>query len=264
MRTPRRFWQDMTTEEFAGLDKERVIALLPVGAIEQHGPHLPVSTDACINEGIVARALAQVPDELPVTVLPMLAVGKSNEHLAFPGTLTLSAETLIRVWTEVGECVARAGIRKLVLFNSHGGQPQVMDIVARDLRVRHGMLVVAYSWYASGVPAGLFDEAEVRHGIHAGAIETSMMLHLRPDLVHLDRAADFVPLMRELEPGFRHLSPTGAGRLAWMAQDLHPSGACGDARDADPERGRALVEHAAQALVALLHEVDRYALERLR
>jgi len=264
MSMPRRFWQDMSTQEFAELDAARVIAVLPVGAIEQHGPHLPVATDACINQGVLARALEQMPDDLPVTILPMLPVGKSNEHLAFPGTLTLSAETLIRAWTEVGECVARAGIRKLVLFNSHGGQPQIMDIVARDLRVRHAMLVVAWSWYAAGLPAGLFDEAEVRHGIHAGAVETSMMLHLRPDLVRMDLAADFPPLMRELAADYRHLSPTGAGRLAWMAQDLHPSGACGDASAADADRGRALIEHAAQTLVALLREIDRYPLDRLR
>jgi creatinine amidohydrolase len=263
-RTPRRYWQDMTTGEFAALDGAHAIALLPVGAIEQHGPHLPVSTDACINQGVLARALELMPGDLPVTVLPMLPVGKSNEHLGFPGTLTLSAETLIRVWTEVGESVARADVRKLVLFNSHGGQPQIMDIVARDLRVRLGMLVVAYSWYAGGLPSGLFDQDEIRHGIHAGAIETSMMLHLRPDLVRMDLAAEFRPLMTDLAPDYRHLSPTGAGRLAWMAQDLHPSGACGDATDADAGRGRALVDHAAQILVELLVEIDRYPLERLR
>jgi creatinine amidohydrolase len=262
---PRRLWQDMTTAEFAALDAARVIALLPVGAIEQHGPHLPVAVDACINSGIVARALELLPADLPVTVLPLLPVGKSNEHQAFPGTLTLSAETLARLWTEIGESVARAGVRKLVLFNSHGGQPQVMDIVARDLRVRLGMLVVAYSWYAAGVPPDLFHGEEVRHGIHAGAIETSMMLHLRPDLVQLARAADFVPLMRQMaDEGYRLLSPTGPGKLAWQAQDLHPSGAAGDARNADAERGRALVDHAAQALVDLLREVDRFAPDRLR
>jgi creatinine amidohydrolase len=262
---PRRFWQDMTTAEFARLDAGRVIALLPVGAIEQHGPHLPVAVDACINQGIVARALGLMPEELPLAVLPMLPVGKSNEHLAFPGTLSLSAETLARLWTEIGESVARAGVRKLVLFNSHGGQPQVMEIVARDLRVRLGMIAVAYSWYSAGIPPDLFPEAEVRDGIHAGAIETSMMLHLRPDLVQMDEARTFAPLMREMaEDGYRLLSPTGPGRLAWQAQDLHPSGACGDATDADPERGRALVDHAARALVELLVEVDRFPPARLR
>jgi creatinine amidohydrolase len=262
---PRRFWQEMTTAEFARLDHARVIALLPVGAIEQHGPHLPVAVDACINAGIVARALELLPGDLPVTVLPMLPVGKSDEHLAFPGTLTLSAETLVRLWTEVGLSVARAGVRKLVLFNSHGGQPQVMEIVARDLRVRLGMVVVAYSWYAAGLPQGLFPEDEVRHGIHAGAIETSMMLHLRPELVQMDQAANFAPLIREMaDEGYRLLSPTGPARLAWQAQDLHPSGAAGDARNADAERGRALVDHAARALVDLLREVDRFPPDRLR
>ena len=256
---PRRFWQDMTTREFTALESARVIALLPVGAIEQHGPHLPVAVDACINAGIVARALELLPADLPVTVLPMLPVGKSDEHLAFPGTLTLAAETLARLWTEIGESVARAGVRKLVLFNSHGGQPQVMEIVARDLRVRLGMIVVAYSWYAAGVPAGLFPDDEVRHGIHAGAIATSMMLHLRPDLVQMDQAADFAPLTRQMvADGYRLLSPTGPATLAWQAQDLHPSGAAGDARDADAERGRALLDHAARALVDLLREVDRF------
>jgi creatinine amidohydrolase len=191
-------------------------------------------------------------------------VGKSNEHIAFPGTLTLSAETLIRLWTELGESVARAGVRKLVLFNSHGGQPQVMDLVARDLRARLGLLVIAYSWYAAGIPPGLFPEHEAQYGIHAGAIETSMMLHLRPDLVRMERAANFAPLMAEMAAQYRLLSPIGAGRLAWQAQDLHPSGACGDATNADAERGRRLIEHAAQALVALLDEVDRYPLANLR
>ena len=261
---PRRLWQDMTTEEFGGAGAERWIGLLPVGAIEQHGPHLPLCVDACINQGVVARALELLPERVPVTVLPAMPVGKSNEHVAFPGTLTLSAETLIRLWTELGEAVARAGVRKLVLFNSHGGQPQVMDIVARDLRVRLGMLAVAYSWYAAGVSPGLFPDHEVQYGIHAGAIETSMMLHLRPDLVRMERAANFVPPMAEMAGDYRLLSPTGAARLAWQAQDLHPSGACGDATDADAARGRKLVEHAAQALATLLEEVDRYPLANLK
>ena len=151
-----------------------------------------------------------------------------------------------------------------MLFNSHGGQPQVMEIVARELRVRLGMLVVGYSWYAAGIPPGLFAEEEVRHGIHAGAIETSMMLYLRPDLVRMDRARSFRPLMAEMAQDYARLSPVGPGRLGWMAQDLHPSGACGDATDADPERGRQLVEHAARALVELLVEVARFPLEKLR
>jgi creatinine amidohydrolase len=261
---PRPYWQDMTTEEVGRLDAGRVIAILPVGAIEQHGPHLPVCTDVCIGEGIALRALALLPEGLPATFLPMLPVGKSDEHLAFAGTLTLSALTLIRLWTEVGDSVARAGLRKLVLLNSHGGQVSIMDVVARDLRVRQGMLVMAWSWFSAGIPGGLFPEDEQRFGIHAGAIETSMMLHLRPDLVHMDKAQDFRPLMADMEKGgYRRLSALGSGRMGWMAQDLHRSGACGNAVEADAERGRALVEHAASAMVELLREMDRFPLETL-
>ena len=162
----------MSTVEFASLDLDRVIAVLPVGSIEQHGPHLPVGVDSAINEAILHRTLELIPTALPVTVLPMTYVGKSDEHLAFPGTLTLSAETLLRVWTEIGESVARAGIQKLVIFNSHGGQPQLVDIVARELRVRRRMLVVAASTYRLGRPPGLFPDAELKHGIDGRSEET--------------------------------------------------------------------------------------------
>src|SRR5882757_9215295 len=168
----RRQWVEMTTEDFQESDMASAIAILPVAAIEQHGPHLPVEVDTAINRGVLARAMELLPADLPVTVLPAMPVGKSNEHAAFPGTLTLSAETLIRLWTEIGESVAAAGIRKLVIFNSHGGQPQIMDIVARDLRARRRMLVVAVNYWGLGLPNGLFPETELTHGLHGGSVET--------------------------------------------------------------------------------------------
>lgn len=188
----RRLWEEMTTSDFAKLDRERVIAVLPVGAIEQHGPHLPTSVDAAIVGGLARRIIELLPDELPVTFLPMLPFGKSNEHIAFPGTLTLSADTLIRVWTEIGESVARAGIRKMVLLNSHGGQPQVMDIVARELRVRCKMFVVALSYWAVGMPTHLFPDSEKEHGIHGGSVETSIMMHLFPNWSAMKNVAIFL------------------------------------------------------------------------
>lgn len=261
----RRYWHELTTKEIGALPKDRAIAVLPVAAIEQHGPHLPVYVDACINEGVVRHVIDRLPDDLPVYFLPMMAVGKSNEHLAFPGTLSLSAETLIRLWTEIGECVHRAGLRKLVLLNSHGGQPQIMEIVARDLRVRHGMFVVATNYWSVGRPAGLFPEAEQRHGIHGGSGETSIMLYLRPDLVKEEERADFVPSSIAMEQAYRYLRPEGAGiGFGWQTQDLHPSGACGNALDADAERGRLIVEHAAEGLVELFREIDRFPLDSLR
>lgn len=264
MNTNSHYWQDWTSEDFRRLDADNTIALLPVGAIEQHGPHLPVYVDSCINQGIVERALQRLPDTLPVLVLPMMPVGKSNEHQNFPGTLTLSAETLIRLWTELAESVARAGVRKLVIFNSHGGQPSIMDVVASDLRTRLGMLVVILSWFDPGLPDGLFSAEERRHGIHGGEIETSMMLHLRPDLVRMDKAERFGSLSTQIAEENRYLGKTGRVRFAWQAQDLNPQGVCGDARSADAARGALVVEHAAEALLVLLEEVNRFPLARLK
>jgi creatinine amidohydrolase len=260
---PRPYWADMTTYEFEALAADTV-AVLPVAAIEQHGPHLPLYVDACLNQGVVERTVARLPGDLPVTFLPMQAVGKSNEHLAFRGTLSLSAETLIRVWTEIGESVHRAGIRKLVLLNSHGGQPQIMDIVARDLRVRLAMFVVCVNTSSFGRPAGLFPDQEARHGIHGGSSETSMMLALRPDLVRTEHRANFEPVSVAMESEYRYLTTEGAIGFGWQTQDLHPAGACGNALDADAARGNQILDHIAGGLLGLLHEVHRFPLERIK
>lgn len=260
----RRLWQEMTTEDFAGLDPERTVAVLPVGAVEQHGPHLPVSVDATLNEAILARAAALLPADCPVTLLPAMPVGKSNEHLAFPGTLTLGAETLTRLWTDIGESVLRAGVRKLVLFNSHGGQPQIMDIVARDLRVRHRMLVVLANWFQMVDPAEWYADDEIRYGIHGGAIETAMMLHVRPDLVRMDKAQDFASAPKAIRAAAKYLDPGDKLSFAWQAQDLNPAGAVGDATAADAETGRAIVDKAADKLAKLLREVVELPLSTLK
>ena len=259
-----RYWRDLTTVDFsAGLDPERTVALLPVAAIEQHGPHLPLGVDAFLNQGIVARAMALMPDS--VLVLPMTEVGKSNEHQAFPGTLTLSAETLIRLWTELGESVHRAGIRKFVIVNSHGGQPPVMDIVVQELRTRLGMFAVACNLSALGRIPGLFSAEEAAHGIHGGASETSQMLHLHPALVRRGALRNFVPDSIRLAAEYKFLRPAGPGvSFGWQTQDFNRDGACGDATAADPERGRALIELRAKGLAELVAEVMRFPLSQLR
>jgi len=259
-----RYWHELRWPEFAALDGPRVVAVLPVAAIEQHGPHLPVQVDACINEGILRAALAQVPSGLEVLALPMQSVGKSDEHLAFPGTLTLTAETLTRVLLELGESVHRAGIRRLVLVNSHGGNPQVLDIVARTLRIRHAMFVVNASLGRLGLPDGMFTPAELTHGIHGGDMETSVMLHLRPDLVDMSRARNFEPWTVAMAERFRILTAEGRVGFGWQTQDLHPAGACGDAGRATAEKGAGVVSHLATRLVALWREVADYPLEAIR
>lgn len=261
---PRRYWQEMTTEEITALDRERTIALLPIAAIEQHGPHLPVYVDACINQGLITRTLELMPDDLPVTVLPPITVGKSNEHAAFPGTLTLSAETLIRVLMEMGECVHRSGLGKLVLYNSHGGQPQILDIVARDLRVRFKLLVVAATAYNLADGDDLFSEWELRHGIHGGDIETSIMLALRPDLVRMEKTKRFDPVSTDMEKQFRFLMPEGRVGFGWQIQDIQGEGTCGDAGHASAEKGQKMIDRLAEGLVTLLREVDQLPLTILK
>ncbi len=263
MQLASRFWSDYTSKALAGLDRARLVAVLPVAAIEQHGPHLPLSVDADIIDGLVAEVAGRLQAASPVLFLPTQAVGKSNEHARYPGTLTLSADTLLRLWMDLGDSVAAAGVRKLVLFNSHGGQSAIMDVVARDLRAKHGMLVVASNWYTLGLPEGLFDDAELRHGIHGGDIETSIMLALRPALVRMDEARDFVSATATREAEFRYLGVGTPGRIGWQTQDLNPDGACGNAARASAETGRKVIDFVAARLAELLDEVDRFPLAAL-
>ncbi len=253
-----RHWWDLTTEEFANLDMRRVVSLLPVCAVEQHGPHLPVRVDAAINAAIVERALQLMPADLSLLVLPAQQVGKSDEHIAFPGTLSIQYETLGRLWFDLAASVHRAGCRKLIFFNSHGGQPQLLDIVCRDLRVRLNMLAVNCAWYDITPMSDLFDAGELRHGIHGGAVETSLMLHLHPGLVKMDRAQNFVSRAAAVEAENALLRIEGQTGIGWQTQDLNTQGACGDATQADAARGKELIERAAQAVATLAADVARY------
>jgi len=253
---PSRYWQDLPWPAFRDLPADTV-AVLPVAAIEQHGPHLPVSVDTTINQGILGRALDLLPEDAPVLVLPTQAVGLSVEHIRFPGTLTATAETLLALWTEIGESVARAGVRRLVMVNSHGGQPQLVDMVCRRLRGRARMFAVACMWSRLGIPDGLDDP----EGIHGGLVETAVMLHLEPWLVNMDRARNFRSAWLDRGQGFSTLVPEGAVGFGWETQDLHPAGALGDASRATAADGIRVVEHAAARMAALFQEVRRFDID---
>jgi creatinine amidohydrolase len=259
-----RRWAALAWTEFAGIDPERTVVVLPVAAIEQHGPHLPLEVDAAINAAVLDAAFARTAPDTRTLILPALVVGKSDEHQAFPGTLTLGTGTLLRVWYELGESVHRAGLRKLAIVNSHGGQGHAARIVAQDLRCRLGMVVAVANTYGFGVPEGLFPEAEERHGIHAGAVETSVMLHVAPQTVRRDRVTDFPAASAALEAHARELRFHGNGGLGWAMQDLNAQGACGDARLASAQAGQAIVEHAGARLAVLLDELAAYPLAALQ
>jgi len=255
---------DLTTDDVAALDGARCVTVLPVGAVEQHGPHLPLGTDSIIAEGIVARAIARLPDDVPALLLPTQAIGHSLEHGDFPGTLSHEAETLLAAWTELGAGLCRSGIRKLVIFNAHGGQPQVVDLVAQRLRARHGMLVVRANYMAWPLPEGVIDPDEQAHGHHGGTLETAIMLALRPDLVRMDKADDFASAARELTRKHQRFGHGGRLGFAWQAQDLNPVGVVGNAAAATPDIGQRLLDHHAARLAELIADAADFDLGRLR
>ncbi|GEP10999.1 creatininase family protein [Methylobacterium gnaphalii] len=257
---PARLWRDLSTVDVAARDMASAVAVLPVAAIEQHGPHLPLGTDELIAEGYLARAAALVPDALDILTLPVQAVGKSDEHDSFPGTLTLTASTALSAWVEIGSGVHRAGCRRLVIVSSHGGNSALIDLVAGELRGRLGMVVVTTSWNRLGYPDGLIPEDEIRHGIHGGAIETALMLALRPDLVRHEQAGNFEPRTVAMEREYRLLRAGRPAAFAWKAEDLHASGAIGHAALGTAEIGEALLDHGARRFVELLSEVARFEL----
>jgi len=261
--TPPRDWIDIHWPDIAGAGPSRWIAVLPLAATEQHGPHLPVGSDVMIGEAYLARVRELLPATLPATFLPLQPVGISTEHVDYPGTLTLPTETALKSWMALGESVARSGIRKLVMVTSHGGNSAAMTLVAQDLRAQHGLFVVTTSWSRFGAPGGLFSPEELRHGIHGGAVETSIMLARYPHTVRKEAIADFRPSSIAIEKDHRWLSTRRPAPFAWQAQDLHASGAAGDATKASAEKGEKLLDHGARAFCELLAEVDKFDVERL-
>ena len=255
---PPRDWAEIDWPSISSADAARWIAVLPLAATEQHGPHLPLETDVMIGEAYLARVRELLPPGVPAAFLPVQPVGISTEHIHYPGTLTLPTEVALKAWMGLGESVARAGIRKLVMVTSHGGNSAAMSLVAQDLRAHHGLLAVTTSWSRFGTPEGLFPAEELRHGIHGGAVETSIMLARYPQHVRNDAIADFRPRSIAMEKQYRWLSAHRPVPFAWQAQDLHPSGAAGDATLATAEKGERLLDHGAQAFCELLADVDRF------
>jgi creatinine amidohydrolase len=257
--------------------------VLPLAATEQHGPHLPLSVDVDIVNGVVHSAMTRLkagapatadklnPKDLSILVLPTQSVGLSPEHAAFAGTLTLKPETLIRLWTDIAESVQAAGIHKLVLFNAHGGHVGAMDVVARDLRARLGMLVYSVNWHQlplldeKGQDANaLFTDHEHRFGVHAGDLETSVMLALKPHAVKMSEAQNFRSSSEDRALSFPILGNGRSAKLAWQMQDYNPAGAAGNAAAATALKGQVLLDAAGRALADLLLEIDRLPANTIR
>lgn len=256
---PRRFfpylsWVDIESME----DKENIVVIQPIGAIEQHGPHLPLIVDAAIATAVLGKALEELPDELPAYGLPTLYYGKSNEHWHFPGTITLTATTLMATLMEVGASIYRAGFRKLVFINGHGGQPQLLEIVARDLHQQYEDFCVfpLFAWAVPNTVGELLSENEREFGIHAGDAETSLLLSLLPEQVQMDKARVEYP--SNLPDETSVLTMEGALPFAWMTRDLSKSGVLGDPTVATKEKGDRILTSLAQGWVKTIQDIYRF------
>ena len=258
------YWHALTTTEAATFAAHDPVVVLPLAAIEQHGPHLPLSTDLDIGLGLLHEAFRQLPNDLPARVLPPQTIGASREHLQFAGTLSLDPELIGELICQHGTALAASGVRRLVLFNSHGGNLQAMDTAALRLRDEQGILIVKASYFNFSRPDGVaLPESEWRHGLHGGAVETAMMLHLCPDLVRTDALERFPSLGQDLDGTLRRLGPEGEASFAWLAGDLNPHGVTGNARLAEAETGQRLVAHYGRVLAEVIEDARMFPLDRL-
>lgn len=249
--------------KLASVDRRDWIAVLPLGAHEQHGPHLPFETDTLIAEGLAARVIEVLPAGLPATFLPAEPFGYSIEHMDIAGTRTLAYDEAVRRWLGIAERLSGEGIRKFVMLNAHGGNSPLMTIVATEARVRFGMLAVATSWTRFGLPEGIITPEDKAIDIHGGDIETSVMLALHPDKVDMAKAADFPSRQSEFAREFRHLRAYGPHAFGWRMSDLNAQGVAGNAAAASAEKGEAILAHAVKGIVELLEDVAKFDAEML-
>lgn len=240
-------WVDIDALE----DKENIVIVLPVGAIEQHGPHLPCSVDATVAAGVAGKALSLLPNSIPAYGIPPIIYGKSDEHIHFPGTITLNGETLLHMVQEIGESVYRAGFRKLLMVNAHGGQPQPLEMAARELRLRHGdYMVIARSAWSVAHDSSFFSDKEKQLSMHAGHGETAIMMALDPDSVKMERAEASYP------PPFPCPTlTTGRPAAAWASYDFGPTGVIGDPTMATLEQGQQLLAQLGEQWAQAITEI---------
>ncbi len=239
----------LTWKQADGLPRESTLLVLPTAAIEQHGHHLPLATDTLINNLVLGKALALVPQDLSIYALPPVCYGKSNEHLGFPGTLSVSASTFLAVVRDLGASIAAGGFKKVVLYNTHGGNTSLVDVLARDLRAEFGLRT--FSLFGS--PGATFEGVspqERTYGFHAGEIETAYLLHATPELVHVQEyTTNYIARVDAPEL----LKPEGSSaNFAWLTRDIAPSGVLGDPTAATAENGERWANEAAARVAEIL------------
>jgi creatinine amidohydrolase len=237
------------------LPRETTLLVLPTAAVEQHGPHLPLATDTLINNLLLGSALGKLPASLSVYALPPVHYGKSNEHIGFPGTLSVSAATFMAVLHDLGASIAGAGFRRLALYNTHGGNTALIDVMARDLRAEFRLRTFAVHGSAGANLDGLTPQ-ERAYGFHAGEVETAFLLASVPELV--DRSAYTANYIADSAKPELLLPENAPATFAWLTSDIAASGVLGDPRPATAENGARWLDQAATRLAAALEAMLRF------
>ncbi len=252
---PSRQFANLTWKQVDALPRATTLLVLPTAAIEQHGPHMPLATDTLINNRLLGAALDLLPAAMPVYALPPVCYGKSNEHIGFPGTLSVSAATFMAVLRDLGASVAASGFKKLALYNTHGGNSALVDVMARDLRAEFGLRT--FSLFGSGGAkfAGLSDQ-ERAYGFHAGEVETAFLLEATPELIHTDEyTTNYIADVANPKPLKPENSPAN---FAWLTRDIAASGVLGHPDPATAENGALWIAEAAKSIAALLTAMFEY------
>ncbi len=252
--------EDLSGPEVADRITASSVLVQPVGAVEQHGPHLPLSVDHVIAHEAAAAVVSEFGDALDLWLLPTMSVSKSNEHAWSPGTLWLSAETMLAVLRDIGRCVAATRARRLVFLNGHGGNSSLLNVACREIRLEHGLMTFLVHPFVPPDQGGASPASELGMGIHGGHQETSVFMHLRPDLVHLERALRAVP---ERLARNRHVRFGGSASFGWLSNDFGPQGHIGDPTGAGAAEGKQLFETAVALVGEQLAEIAAFDFGRM-
>src|SRR5271154_821029 len=245
----------LTWKQVDAFPRDKTLLVLPTAAIEQHGQHLPLATDTLINSILLGAAMVRLPQEVSVYALPPVCYGKSNEHIGFPGTLSVSASTFMAVIRDLGSSIASAGFKKLVLYNTHGGNSSLVDVMARDLRAEFNLRVFCL-YGSAGAPFTGVSKQEKTYGFHAGEIETSLLLASTPSLV--DTSAYTTNYIANIEQPDLLLPENASATFAWLTRDIAPSGVMGDPTASTPEKGELWIEEATTKIAAALEAMLQY------
>jgi creatinine amidohydrolase len=248
-------------KQIDALPRETTLLVLPTAAIEQHGHHLPLATDTLINNLLLGHALAKLPPDASVYALPPVHYGKSNEHIGFPGTLSVSAATFMAVVRDLGSSIASAGFRKLALYNTHGGNTSLVDVMARDLRAEFKLRTFALHGSA-GIHFEGLNPQERAWGFHAGEVETAFLLASVPELV--DRNAYTSNYIAHIDKPETLMPENAPATFAWLTRDIAASGVLGDPRPATTENGTRWIDQASTKLAAALAAMLRFPDETQR